>query len=93
MAKIIIVALALLVIMLSGCVDDYAGTYTSETATLVLFSDETFSLQDGDRSASGTYKVVDGKIYLNTPLASMSLNITDDKICDNDNEDDCLIKQ
>jgi len=92
MAKIMIVALALLVVMLSGCVDDdYTGTYVSETETLVLFSDGTFSAQEGDRGVSGTYKVVDGKIYLNHPLASICLNITDDKICGN--KVDCLIKQ
>lgn len=94
MVKIIIVALALLVIMFSGCLDgDYTGTYVDDQYNdrLTLFSDGTFSVQGATNGYSGTYNVVDGKLYLKHPLVAISFTIEDDKIYDNNGH--CFIKQ
>lgn len=84
--RILIIALLLLLVMLSGCVTntDYTGTYEGSKETVTLFADGTFSVQKTDEGYSGTYEIMDDKIYFKHPLVSYSLNIKDDTIYDDE---------
>jgi hypothetical protein len=70
--------------MLSGCVanTDYTGTYVGQKETVTLFSDGTFSIQDEGQGFSGTYEIMDDKIYFKHPLMSMSFHINETGIYD-----------
>jgi|LGVE01.1.fsa_nt_gb hypothetical protein len=84
--RIIIIALLLIFVTLSGCVvnTDYTGTYAKGTETLTLFDDGTFSIHTDVIGYSGVYEIMDDMIYLKHPLMSMSFSTNETGIYNDD---------
>lgn len=84
MAKILLIALVLMVLACSGCVinQDYTGVYVGVTDTVTLFEDGAFMSQGGEINFSGTYTITNDTIHLMHPLMAVSFHINESGMYD-----------